>query len=213
MAKAKKTQKSVLKWKKKRWFKVVAPKSFYEKDLGETTALMPEETIGRTVETNLTALTKNFKHKNVNVTFIVTKTSGSLCHTSFYMYEISPAIIKRNIRHGKDRIDDSFGLVTKDGKKAIIKPLITTRQTTNNSVNSLIRKTCKDRITQFAKTRNLSEFVNDVVGHKLQIEMRNILKKIYPLKTFEIRVLKVMAPESEKVEEVQTDDESKEEEN
>jgi len=213
MAKAKKTQKSVLKWKKKRWFKVVAPKSFYEKDLGETTALTPEETKGRTVETNLTALTKNFKHKNVNVTFIVTRNTGSICHTSFYKYEISPAIIKRNIRHGKDRIDDSFGILTKDGKKAIIKPLITTRQTTNNSVVSLIRKTCKQKITELAKTKNLSDLVNDIVGHKLQIEMRNILKKIYPLKTFEIRVLKVISPEEEKVEEVKTDEESKEEEN
>jgi len=43
--------------------------------------------------------------------------------------------------------------------------------------------------------------------------MRNILKKIYPLKTFEIRVLKVISPEEEKVEEVKTDEESKEEEN
>ena len=47
---AKKRKKTVDKWKKKKWFKIIAPKQFNEVVLGETPAEKETQVINRVVE-------------------------------------------------------------------------------------------------------------------------------------------------------------------
>ena len=68
MAKAKKKV-SKIKVKKKIWYKVIAPKIFAQKEIGESYLSDPAKAVGRKLSVNLKELTGNIKSQNVYIGF------------------------------------------------------------------------------------------------------------------------------------------------
>ena len=95
---------------KKKWHSIVAPKSFREQKIGETLIAEPEKAIGKTVPVNLLDLTGDMRKQNIIVKFIVTSVSGNKAQTEVTGFEMMPSFIKRMVRKGKKKIDDSYFL-------------------------------------------------------------------------------------------------------
>jgi len=203
MAKAKKTQKTVDTWKKKRWHKILAPKLFNEQLLGETPALEPNDLLGRTVSLSLMTLTRDMKRDGVYLTFEVDRVMGDTGFTHIKAFEIKPGSIKRQVKRRKDRIDDSFLCKTADNLTIRMKPFIVTRTSSSNSVGTQLRKITKDYAKATIAKLPYDVLVKDLVTKRFQSQMRHELQKIYPLKTCEIRMCKLELG-GKKIEEVKT---------
>ena len=158
MAAKTKKGKGVDKWRKKKYFPILAPKVFQERELGQTMAYEPGALHGRCVTANLMMLLGNIKKQHINITFMVNKVQGDTGLTIVQKYEIIPAAIKRKVRRQRDRIDESFRCVTKDGKVVQMKPLVITAVTTSNSVKSDLRKKLLGFITNTAKKLDYEVF-------------------------------------------------------
>ena len=61
MVKAKKTTATIVKWKKKKWYNLVAPKMFNSQQLGQTLASDDSQLKDRTTTLNLMTLTRDIK--------------------------------------------------------------------------------------------------------------------------------------------------------
>ena len=120
MAKAKKKV-SKIKVKKKVWYKVIAPKIFGNKEIGESYLQDPNKSVGRKLKVNLKDLTGNIKDQNVQIGLQINKLDGSLLKTSVVSYQLTPAYVKRCVRKNCAKLDDYFVLKTKSGKKVILK--------------------------------------------------------------------------------------------
>ncbi|MBT5342503.1 hypothetical protein HOL59_02885 [Candidatus Woesearchaeota archaeon] len=190
MAKAKKKV-SKIKIKKKVWYKVIAPKIFGNKEVGESYLQSPDVAVGRKLKVNLKDLTGNIKDQNVQIGLQITNVEGNLLKTSLVSYQLTSQYVKRCIRKNCVRLDDYFLLKTKGGKTIVIKSLMVTINKAQRSVRSKLRKELGELLDAEVKKYDLATFVSLLVNRRIQMEFKRKLKKILPLKEISVRVLKL----------------------
>ena len=177
-----------LKKKKKIWYTILASKEFNNFIIGETTSSSPNSLVGRKIRVPLSELIKNPKKQNLNITFSITQVKEN-ADTEIVNYELSSSFIKRIVKPGKDKIDDSFIFKTKDDITIKVKPLLITKSKTKKSILTLLRKKTRDVLKENFEKQTFSAIISSLISYKLQKTLKDQLKKIYPLRTCEIRVL------------------------
>lgn len=198
MAQPAKVQRTIDIWKKKRWYKLVAPAIFNNELLGETPSVEPGLVEHRTVSANLMTLTRDMKKQHIDVTFEVEKVQGDSAFTELKQYEINPAYIKRSVRRNRSRVDDSFKCVTADGWELEVKPFLLTRFSTPRSIETALRRKAKYFIIRAAAKNAKDTILHDIISMKLQRLLRDAVKNIYNLRACEIRMLKVIGKTTKK---------------
>jgi len=177
---------------KKKWCAILAPKSFNERQIGETYVANSEQIVGKSIVVNLANLTNDIKKQNISIKFEVTSVKEGKASTAIMGYMIVPAHVKRLTRRSRSRVDISFICNTSDGKSVRIKPLILTLRTIKRSASSALKKICIGTLTEEAKKVNYENLIDIVVSYKLQSILKDKLKKITPLKSVEIKEIKLL---------------------
>lgn len=191
MAKIKKSQQSASKGKKKKWYTILAPANFDNKELGDSLVLEPENLMGKKIKVNLMTLTNDIKKQNIRLKFEVTEIKESKGLTTPTEFELSPALIKRYVRRKKDRLDESLVYMTKDEKKVRIKPFVLTRNNITGSLKKEIRKILKLTLQKIIASRNYLDLYTDLISYRIQKELRDNINKVVPIKNSEIRILQL----------------------
>ena len=183
----KNTAKAGLKWKKKRWFSILAPQLFEGRVIGEAMAEAAETLVNRMLTVNVTQLTGNIKKQNLAVTLKIVAIENGSARTEVQSFFMQPNSVKYLVRKGTSKIEDSFCCMTKDGKKVRIKPIAVTRTKTNSGINAHLFQSMAAAIIPKAQQLTFNELVTQMVNFDLQKEVKKVLDKIYPLKSFQIR--------------------------
>lgn len=188
----KKTSKTISGWKKKKWFTIYAPEILKKIVIGETPANDASYLNKRTIKLSLMAITSDPKHQNFDIILEIDKITGLSASTRIKKYEMSASAIKRFVKRGRDRIDDSFVIDTKDGIKIRIKPLLITKENTTGSIIKKLRKYTKDLVIKQVRSSTYDVLMQDIISGKFTKQIKSSLNKIYPLKSFEIRAIQVL---------------------
>lgn len=191
MVKKAKDTKSLLKWKKKKWYKIIAPKSFREVVLGESLVIDPTALVGRTISANLMNITGNVRKQNINVKFEIASIETDKAVTVPLSYDTVSSSIKRLVRRKRDKIDMSPVYKSSDDIKFRIKPFIITRSNCANSIHTQMRKLVLLELFNYASKTTFEQIMLDTLAGKVQNELKNKIKKIYPIRNFEIRAMTV----------------------
>ncbi len=188
MAQKKRKTQLVKKRKKKSWFSILAPADFGKKELGECYLSSKDELVGRRVRVNMMAVAKT-RNPNVRLTFEVKEVKEDNGIADLVLYNLLPVSIKRMARKGKTKIDISKVLKSKDGE-LLIKYVIVTRNKVPNGVSKVINNTSVDLVSSEISKKNSADVFDSVINYGLQKDIKEKLKKIYPVDTFEVRYLK-----------------------
>ncbi|MBI3033706.1 hypothetical protein HYY72_00935 [Candidatus Woesearchaeota archaeon] len=180
-------QKQALKAVKKKWFLIYASKSFDEALIGESLVVSPSELVGRIVTVNLMSLTDDIRQQHINLKFKVAAAENDRATAELVAFEVMPAAIKRLVRRGIDRIDASFICETSDGKKIRIKPFLLTKAYAGGMIIKGIRKALMEHIASEVKKLTFDDLVKLLLANKLQTGIKSALKKVYPIKSCEIK--------------------------
>lgn len=197
MAKADKKKVSKIKVKKKLWYKIIAPKLFGQKEVGEAYLASPENALGRLMKINLKDLTGNVKDQTAYIGFKINKVDGNVLRTAVVGYELTPTYVKKSVRKNTDKLDDHFRFKTKDGKDVVLKSLTITFHKSQRSVKNQIRKELKSLLEKEVKESDFAAFVGDLVNRRVQMTVKKKLHKIFPVKEVSVKSLKL---KDEKVE-------------
>ncbi len=187
MAKKVITQKSRVSIVKKRWYSLQAPKVFNDFIFGETLAGEPELLVGRSVRGNLSTILRGGKRQSMDGKFRIVEVKGNNCMTELVSLEILPSNVKRIVKRAKMRVDDSFVVETKDDVKIRLKPMLLVKDDVQHGVLTALRVSCQNYFTRVAKENSFNEFTNKVVLGELYKDLKNELKKIYPVAVVEMR--------------------------
>jgi len=182
---------SRIKIKKKLWYKILAPKIFANREVGESYLAESDSAIGRIVRVNLKELTGNIKDQNNYVVFQINKVTGSSLNTILIGYELNTVGVKRAVRKNAIRLDDYFTFKTKGGRSIIVKTLMVTVNKTQRSKGVLLRKKLREILQEEIAKSDFDTFVSNLVAQKIQSPARKKLSKIYPLREVAVRVLKL----------------------
>lgn len=184
-------QKKADKWKLKKWFSVYAPKQFNDAIVGEMPANDEKSAVGRKIVIGLDSLTHNPNHAYTNVVLRVTSAEGSAAHTQLVSIVQLYSYIRSLVRRYKSISTSVLPVVSKDGKKMVLKMLVITRQRATNSRISGIRKEMNERITSYARDTDSTEIINAIVEGKFQAELSANLRHITPISKVEVRALEI----------------------
>ncbi|MBI2140804.1 hypothetical protein HYU16_00100 [Candidatus Woesearchaeota archaeon] len=187
--------KQALKIVKKKWLPIRASKFFNNEFLGECYIPGPEQLLGRTISANLANLTGDIRQQSVTLKFLVTSLEGDAGIADVVSCEMAPSAIRRIVRRGSDRLDESFICEIENGQKVRIKPMIITKAATNSAVHRLLRNALVSSIAKYVRKHTFESLINEVITSKLQTTVKSELKKVYPLKAVEVRALEIVREE------------------
>ena len=175
--------------KKKKWVQIVAPRELDNINLGETPSFNPPDIKGRTIWVNLMQITNDPRKQNISLKLKMKEVKEDKVDTETVGYEISSSYIKRIVRVGRNKVEDSFLCTTKDNVKIRIKPILITIHNTKNSVISSLRREARKRLEKTVSEYDFHELISAVLGGRIQKELRVSLTKIYPLSVCDFKVL------------------------
>ncbi|MBI2549895.1 hypothetical protein HYV83_01815 [Candidatus Woesearchaeota archaeon] len=181
--------KLALKAVKKKWLTIRASKFFDSELLGECYVASPDLLMGRTVAANLANLTGDIRQQSVTLKFIVNSIDGESGVADVIGYETASSAIRRIVRRGSDRLDESFVCETSNSQKVRIKPVVITKTITNSAVHRSLRKALVSTVVKLVKKHTFESLINEMITSKLQMAVKTDLKRIYPLKSVEITSL------------------------
>ena len=193
MAKAKKTDSSVQSWKKKKWVPILSEKVYDNAVLGETPVEDPTKVIGRSTKVNMMSVSGDMKKQNVSILYKIHNHKENKFYAVPIGYKTSPAYIKRLVRRGRDRIDTSFLVKTKDDVVARVKVILLTKALVYRSSRSQLKKLLEYESGEHSKKLDFYQFFNDILNNRYQNKTRSILSKVYPLRTFLVKEVNIEA--------------------
>jgi ribosomal protein S3AE len=173
---------------KKHWVPVLAPTIFKNEELGQSYVLETDSLKGRGISVNLMNLTSDMKKSNLNVSFRIVDIKEGKAHTRVTGIEMQSGMVKRLIRRGRTKVEDSFTITLKGGQVARIKPLLVTKAIVNNTTGALVRHRVRETLAALASEHTFETLVNDIVSMKLQRHIKAAVNTIYPLRSVDIRI-------------------------
>jgi ribosomal protein S3AE len=174
---------------KKIWYEILSSKEFNEVPIGETSAYDSKNIIGRIVRANLGLLARDPRSQSIQIGFEIKDVTENKAHTQIKTYSLVSSYIKRVIKVGKSKADDSFIGESKDKIKFKIKPVILTRYKVQNKVLTEIRKMVRAEVLEYLKKEDANKFISELIYKKIQKELKGKLSKIYPVSVFEFRIV------------------------
>lgn len=174
---------------KKKWVKIISPKLLDNTEVGETLCSDANKLLGRVIEVNIGSLANDVKRQHMKLRLKINEIKGEQAHTEIVGYNTVQAHIKRAVRKERSKIEDSFKVELNDKIKAIIKPMIITRFETKNSVLAQLMKKGREFCIETCKKISYEELITFIINNKFQRDMKQALKKIYPLAICEIKTV------------------------
>ena len=186
------TSAKVLQQVKKKWVQIYAPKSLHDSFLGETYIGDFNDAIGKEITVSLMTLTGEPQKQSIMLSFKMIGSRNNTIVTDVIGYKMVPSAVRKTMRRGKEKIEDSFKLVTQDNIKVLVKPLFVTKGRTNSSVLANLRRTARVQIAKVIVANKFESLIYDLVTQKFQRALSDILRKIYPLSTCEIKYFSII---------------------
>ncbi len=180
------------KWKSKVWYTILATESFGKKEIGSTPAAEPDELINRISEAYLSNITGDFKLSHVKLFFRITRVEGDKAYTEFEGHEINQDYIRRLVRRRKTRIDSVVDVVTSDGIKLRLKPLIILDRKVINNIETNIRNSINEFLREKASSLPLDQLVVYMLSPQYANDAFEKIKNIYPTRKIELRKSEVL---------------------
>ncbi len=200
-----------VKKRKKNWYEIVSPDVLDNRFIGESLVYEAKELMGKTIKVNLSTLLNDMKKQGIDAGFKVISIKDNKAITDITGIYQTNSSLKRLVRRGRDKVEDSFLARTKNNKTVRIKPIIITNSKTTKSAITTIRLEAKKLLLRKAKSTNHDAFFKELIHQRIQKELKDILSKIYPLRFVDIRQAYLEDPKLKKVEEVQEEAPKKEE--
>ena len=156
----------LLKKKKKKNYTILA-REFDNIEIGETPASEDNLVMGRTLEISLAELTNDPKTQNIKIKFKIKEVKENKGYAELTKYFMIPTYVKRVVKPAKEKIEDSFEIVTKDNVKVRIKPILLTKALTQHSVLSNLRNKSHEYLNDYSKKMDYSKFLMDLINHNV----------------------------------------------
>jgi len=201
MAKKKGKSSADAKIRKKKWVEIVSPQ-FNNQKIGETHVFDIEEAVGKPVKINLMNLVGDPRKQNTDIYFKTIEQIGETgVKAEVQGYIVQQPSLRKMVRRGKTKIQDSFKCYTADKKAIVIKTFILTRRVVERSVSTGIREKIRNWTVNKVSKMNFTDFIQSIIESRFRKEIVSDLSKIYPVKFIEFNTIQLLNNEKGSFEE------------
>ncbi|MCX8190321.1 MAG: hypothetical protein N3F05_03805 [Candidatus Diapherotrites archaeon] len=183
---SKKQRSSSDKWKKKKWYKIKAPKEFKEIIIGETPAEKEQQLIGRTVELPISEIAAQKKQAPMLIKLRIDAVNAGNAETKLIGCRFDSGYLRRIVRRRKSKVDTILYVETADNKKMKLTTTAICASKTNKKKETEIRKLVAKEMAEEAKKETFENFMLNVVSGALAQKIFNSVKTIAQLQRVEV---------------------------
>ncbi len=182
-------KKIVDKWKLKKWYTVLAPPMFDNKEICEVVAAEDQMLTNRIVRISLMELMSTSSQTSMFtfLRFRISGVAGNTAQTTLIGHEVSASYIKTFARRGKTILHMVVDIKTKDDVGVRIKVVGVATGKISETTKRNLRNTIVDEIKKFGPTFKYDELMQEILYGRLVSKIFNHLKQITSMKRFEIR--------------------------
>ncbi len=178
--------------KKKHWAPILAPRVFDNVVIGEAHIYEKEELLGKSVSTNLMTITDDPRKQGFSIRFDVKDVKDGKGHTQVIALSMTPSAIKRLMRRGRDKVDDSFTLKIAGGRIIRAKPVIVTNTKCSKAAQTDIRLAVRKKLRDHFLKMRFEDIVKEIVDNKLQRALKDLSNKTHPIRSADLKEIYVM---------------------
>jgi len=178
--------------KSKKWYKILAPRELGNIEIGETLSSDPNYLIGRRITLNGLEIDESTNKFYMKFYFRIDKVEGDRAYTLFDGSECLRDYISRMVVRRVTRIDVVQDVKMKDGVVIRVKSIIVVPRKATSTVKKSIRKTVKEIVEKEVSSRELKDMIGILLTDSLKEKVLKEIKKIYPIRNYEIRKTEVI---------------------
>jgi small subunit ribosomal protein S3Ae len=177
---------SKIKWKRKKWFNILAPALFGEQLVGQTPATDGSRVKGKNVRVNASEILNDPRKQDRVLTLKVSGVAGSKASTIIKSYSTNKPQLRKIIRKGGSRVDINNHYETKDGKKVNVKTLLFTASKCQANKRKELRAKADAAVEKMVGNKSYEELVMEVIMSKFQVQLKIKMEKVHPIRFTEI---------------------------
>lgn len=173
----------------KKWYTLVAPPLFDNKEIFEVVAADDKILLNRIIRANLLDLISVSSQTAMltSLNFRIHEVKGAQAFMKLIGHEVSPTYIKTFARRGKSLIHVVVDINTKDGEDVRIKSVGVTAGKISNTTATNLRQSLKEEILKNCAGLTYDELMQEILYGKLVSKVFNKLKQIASMRRVEIR--------------------------
>ena len=171
---------------KRKWFQIIGPKIFGGRLLGETTGESIDKINGRKLGLSAGMIAGDIKKQYVTLIFNLSGGDNNSVNASIIGLKMSSSYLKRGMKRFKSKLEDSFIVKCVDCNIRM-KVLLLLRKKIHKAVSSNLLKSCKEASNKLVEGKKLEELVIAILNDVLSKQIKDNLKKVYPVAGVEIR--------------------------
>ncbi len=177
-------------WKEKTTYRIVAPESFDQQEIGATISSDESSLIGRTIDISLKDLTGDKTKQYLKVVFEIFKIEDGKAKTRFKRFYTSQQYLRSRIRKGMSKIESEIKLKLSDAN-VWVKVVIATQKKVQTSKSIDMNKRV---LTILEKHRDMkiNDFLQMALFGKLGTDIYHNIKRISPTKRVEIEEIRLL---------------------
>jgi len=180
-------------WKKKSWYKILAPKMFQEKEIGETIVLKEKNLIGRQINVPLSVFTNKILHQQTILSFVVSEIKGKTAYTEPKGFELTKDALRKDIRRRRSLIKTILNLKTKDGKKIRMTTYVFTITKIDTQKQKDLRAIVDEQLKDSVPKGNYLKIFQDSIYGDLASSVYKKIKKLHKIRRVEIGKIKTLS--------------------
>jgi len=187
---ASKKPKIIDKWKAKKWYSVVAPSMFDNKEIAEVVATEESNLLNRIVSASLMDLgVAGAGHGGMftKLKFRIKEVKGNTAYTRIIGHMMASSFLKTLARRGKSLIHYVVDEKTKDDETVRMKMIAVTGARVSMNTKKNIRATIEKEIRELVKENTYDKLMEDIVYGRATSKLFQKLKKITMMRRVEIR--------------------------
>jgi small subunit ribosomal protein S3Ae len=170
----------------KTFYEIKAPEVFKEIRVAETLSSHPMQLKGRTIKLSLKEIMPNSQKDYFDVKLRLLDPKEGYIPTELISHETARDFITSVVRRGRSKISLIIDVKTKDAHEIRVKCFAITLKKTYTTIQKEIRKIMKKIIEEEAKGTSYYQFMLEIFENKLQGKVIKEIKRIYPIRVFEI---------------------------
>jgi len=179
-------------WKLKKWYSVISPRIWDEKEVGSTAASDEKLLYGRVLQVPASFLTGSVGHAQYILKFRIVQVVGSEARTIFEGYELDNAFIKRLTRRHSSKIETVFDVKTRDDHVLHVKAITWTAVHVSINQATAIRKIMQQMIEERAQKFGADELMKEFVIGDFTRKIADEASKIAPIRRVEVAKVRVL---------------------
>jgi small subunit ribosomal protein S3Ae len=129
---------------------------------------------------------------HIQIKLVIDSIKDDGVYTQIVKYSLSRIMLSRIIRRRTSKVESVDDVTTQDGKRIRIKSFAITLKKATSLQKTSVRNKLSKLIRKTASEYNFEAFVLGAVSDKIQSDINKKLKKVYPLRKVEIRMINIV---------------------